>query len=360
MLFINGRIATEDGSPIPHDTVVERVCNSRVRQQVYASTNGDFSMQLGAMTDALLDASADGGGRDRPSRLQASRLPGGGISRTELASCDIRANLPGFRSTIISLVAITPDSGSLNVGNIIVHRAVKPKGMTLSATPYQAPKDARKAFEKGMEAAKDGNYGNARKFFETAVQIHPKYIDAWFQLGSMLENLKEREAARAAYEKATSIDSKFLPPYLSLAGMEFETQNWNNVIDLTNHVIDLDPMKSASIKGYILDLDTFDFAEAYFYNSVANYRLSRFDAAEKSGLRTERLDVRSRFPQVHLLLASLFAKKGDYANAISQANLYLGLLPRANDAEQVRQWVAKLEQARSTAAAPPAEQPVPN
>src|SRR5262249_10775161 len=161
--------------------------------------------------------------------------------------------------------------------------------------------------------------------------------DAWFQLGGVLENLKQNESARNAFEKATSIDSRFLPPYLSLAALDFEVENWVAVVELTNHVIDLDPMKGASIKGYILDLDSFDFAEAYFYNAAASYRLNRYEDAEKSGFRAERLDVRSRFPQLHLLLASLLARKSDYANAIAQANVYLGFAPHANDSDQVRE-----------------------
>jgi len=32
------------------------------------------------------------------------------------------------------------------------------------------------------------------------------------------------------------IDSKFLPPYLSLASMAFAAQDWPQVLNLTNHI----------------------------------------------------------------------------------------------------------------------------
>src|SRR5437879_4474176 len=51
VMFLLGRVATDDGTPVPHDALVERVCNNSVRQQVYASSRGDFSMQLGAMKE---------------------------------------------------------------------------------------------------------------------------------------------------------------------------------------------------------------------------------------------------------------------------------------------------------------------
>src|SRR5215472_4585103 len=56
VVIVLGRIATNDGTPVPSDTLVERICNKRVRQQIYAAPGGEFSMQMGPHTGALLDA----------------------------------------------------------------------------------------------------------------------------------------------------------------------------------------------------------------------------------------------------------------------------------------------------------------
>src|SRR5215470_5163403 len=60
VMFLRGRVATSDGTKLPHDALVERVCNNDVRQQVYTSPDGSFSMQLGSRNNPTLDASADG------------------------------------------------------------------------------------------------------------------------------------------------------------------------------------------------------------------------------------------------------------------------------------------------------------
>ena len=339
VMFLLGRVATDDGTPVPHDVLVERVCNARVRQQVYATSRGDFSMELGSMTDSYLDASGD----RSPQYGQASKVPGMGISRLQLTNCELRATVSGFHSSVISLVDLTPISSSMDVGAIVVHRATKIKGMTLSAAPYKAPRDARRAYEKGLEAERKGRLADARQYFEKAVEIYPKYANAWFQLGAVLQNLAQKEAARTAYTHATTIDSKFLPPYLSLASMAYEAEDWTQVLNFTNQVLDLDPLKYANVTGYILDLDPLDYAEAYFYNSAANYKLNKIEDAEKSGLKAERLDVHPRFPQLHLLLAEIFARKNNYATAISEAKIYLELAPHAKDADQVRERLAKLQ-----------------
>jgi hypothetical protein len=319
--------------------LVERVCNARIRQQVHATSRGDFSMELGSMRDSYLDASAD----SSPQYGQASKVPGTGISRFELRNCELRATVSGFQSSLISLVDLTPVSSSVDVGAIVVHRTTKIKGLTLSAAPYKAPKDARRAYEKGLEAERKGRLADARQYFEKAVEIYPKNANAWFQLGTVLQNLAQKESARTAYTHATTIDSKFLPPHLSLASMAYEAEDWTQVLNLTNHVLDLDPLKYAKVTGYILDLDPLDYAEAYFYNSAANYKLNKIEDAEKSGLKAERLDVRPRFPQLHLLLAEIFARKNNYATAILETKIYLDLAPHGKDADQVRERLAKLE-----------------
>ena len=337
--FLQGHVATDDGTTVPSDVLVERVCNARTRQQVHAYPGGDFSMELGSMVDSYVDATADGALRTS----QPNSPTGTGIPRRELANCELRATVSGFTSDVVNLVDLTHDSSYVDIGTIVVHRLEKIKGATLNAAPYRAPQEARKAYEKGLEAERKGKQADARQYFEKAVEIYPKYTSAWFQLGGVLRNLAQTEPVRDAFSHATAIDSKFLPPYLSLAAIAFETQEWTQVLNLTNHVMDLDPLRYADVKGYIVDLDPVDYAEAYFYNSAANYRLNRIEEAEKSGLRAERLDTRPRFPQLHLLLAEIFARKNDYARAISETKIYLELMPHSKNADQVRQQLAELE-----------------
>jgi hypothetical protein len=342
--FLLGRVATGDGTPVPNDVLVERICNASVRQQVHATSRGDFSMQMGSMADSFLDASGD-----RPSQDGvASNASRTGISRRELANCELRASASGFHSNVISLVDLTTFGSNIDVGAIVLQRTTKIEGMTLSATPYKAPRDARRAYEKGLEAERNGKLANARKYFEQAVEIYPRYANAWFQLGTVLQKENQNDAARRAYIQATTIDTKFLPPYLSLALMAYEAENWTEVLKLTGHILDLDPMNRAGVTGYILDLDPLDYAEAYFYNSVANYKLNKIEDAEKSALKAEHLDLRTRFPQLHLLLAEIFTLKNNYATAVSEIQTYLELAPHAKNADQVREQLAKLEKLNSS------------
>jgi cytochrome c-type biogenesis protein CcmH/NrfG len=339
VMYLRGRVATNDGTTVPNDVLIERICNNKVRQQAYASFHGEFSMQLGSRADSFLDASGDSPSQSRVASTDSSM----GIPRQELRNCELRASSAGFRFGVISLVDLDTFGSNVDVGVIVVQRAGKIKGLTLNATPYKAPGDARKAYEKGLQAERNGKLADAHKYFETAVEIYPKYLNAWFQLGTVLQKENQNDAARTAYIQATTIDTKFLPPYLSLASMAFEAENWTEVLSLTGHILDFDPFNHADVTGYIIDLDPLNYAEAYFYNAAANYNLNKIEAAEKSALKAEHVDLRTSFPQLHLLLAHIYARKNNYATAISELQMYLELAPHAKNADQVREQLAKLQ-----------------
>jgi hypothetical protein len=339
VMFLGGRVATNDGSRVPIDALIERVCNNRVRQEVYASPEGDFSMQLGSRADSFPEGSADPtspyGATNKDSVM--------GISRRELTNCELRVSASGFHSRDISLLDVDNFGARIDVGVIVVQRGAKPEGTTVSATPYKAPKDARKAYERGLQAERNGKLADAHKYFETAVEIYPSFTNAWFQLGTVLQKENQKDAARKAYTHATTLDTRFLPPYLFLSSMAYEAANWTEVLKLTGHILDLNPVDQTDVTGYILDLDPLNYAEAYFYNAFANYKLNKIEAAEKSALQAEHVDLRTHFPELHLLLAEIFARKNNYARAIAEIQAYLALVPHAKDADQRREQLAKLE-----------------
>ena len=337
VMFLRGHVSTGDGTTLPHDSLVERVCNGRVNQQVYATPLGDFSMQMGSMNDSFLDATGD---RTTPFGLNG-KTSLTGIPRRELTNCELRASVSGFRSNTVMLAGLTAFGGTIDVGSIMVHRTAKIDGLTLNAAPYKAPKDALKAYEKGLAAEKNGKLDNAREYFEKAVGIYPGYAHAWFQLGTVLQAADQKDAARTAYTRATDIDTKYLPPYLSLAVIEYQAGNWMEVVNLTGHILELDPLNREN--AYVVDFDPLNCAEAYFYNAMANYQLNKIEEAEKSALKAEQRADLSRFPQLHLLLAEIYTRKSNYGNAISEVESYLQLAPHAKNADQVREQLAKLE-----------------
>jgi len=343
-MFLSGRVATNDGTALPNDVMIERICNEKVRQQVYATLHGDFTMQLGSLADSFLDASGQLA-QLRPDPNNPGMM---GMSRRELVTCDLRVSAAGFHQTRLSLMELANFGESIDVGSIVVQRGTKIQGTTVNAALYRVPNGARKAYEKGLDAENSGKLANARTYFEKSVAIYPKFANAWFELGNVLRAQSEKDAARDAYTKATTIDAKFVPPYLQLAAMACEARNWKEALDFTGRILDAEPFQNPS--GYTLDLDKYAYAEAYFYDALANFNLNRIADAERSALKAEQ-ELRTRSPRLHLLLAEIFARRKNYTNAILELQTYLELAPHAPNADQVRANIAKWQALNASASA---------
>ena len=334
-IFISGKVMMADGTAPTESITIEKICNGTPRPVAYTSSKGRFSFQLGNTQGILSDASTSGAadstfgdpsGFGSPQRgLGNSRT--GGSSERDLMGCELRASMPGFRSETVNLsghrMFDNPD-----VGTIVLRRIGNVEGTTISATSLQAPKDARKAFEKGRELLKKNKTEEAEKEFQRAVEEYPKYATAWYELGHLQALRKDEADARKSYEQSIAADAKYVNPYLELALIAAHGNNWQDTAEITARVI---------------RLNAIDFPVAYFYNSVANYNLKNLDAAEKSAREAQKLDPQHRFPKVDQILGVILVDKKDFTGAAEQMRSYLKFAPTAKDADQVRSQLMQLE-----------------
>lgn len=346
-IFLSGRVVLEDGTPPPEPVVIERICNGQPRPEAYTDSRGRFSFQLGQNTTMLADASVNTAADSLSDPMRRSQGTGFGQSRTlserDLIGCELRAVLPGYRSDLIPLAGRrlmdNPD-----VGTIILRRLGKVDGTVISATTLNAPRDARKAYEKGLEAAKKKKFEEARKQLERAVELYPQYAVAWYELGRIHQDQNNREKAREAYGKALEADAKFMKPYLQLALLSAQERNWQEVADTTDRLLKLDP---------------FDYPLAYFFNSVANFNLRKLDAAERSAREGIKLDERNQIPKMRHLLGVILANKQDYAEAAQLLRTYLPHATNPEESELVRKQLAEIERLAGVAGTSPVVSPQP-
>ena len=332
-IFLSGKVVMDDGTPPPDSVIIERVCNGVARPEGYTDSKGRFSFELGRNSHILADASVGSADGSFPRETGGSRQPSGfgnpmgGVSERDLIGCELRASLPGFRSDVVMLTGRrlfdNPD-----VGAIILHRLGNVEGTTISLTSLKAPKDAKKAFEKGRDLVRKKKPEKAQKELEKAVGLYPEYAAAWYELGRAMEMQNNAESAKNAYSKALAADAKFVSPYLQLADMAAREGKWQEVADTTERVVKLNPMS---------------FPVAHFYNAVANYNLKNLDAAENSAREALKLDTQHRFPKIDHVLGVILAQKGNFTAAAEHMKGYLKLVPDASDAEMVKKQLTELE-----------------
>jgi len=335
----------EDGTAPSGQVVIETVCSGSPHGEGYTDTKGYFSIELGGRNSVIQDASEMSSFRGT---MGSNGMTGGGSPSTfggnetaerKYMGCDLQAKLAGYRSQTVSLAGRRAMDNP-DVGIILLHRTgPAEEGKTVSAVSLAAPKDAKKAYDKALEAIKKKKFEEAQKSLEKAVEVYPKYATAWYELGMLQAGQGKMDMARKYFDTAVECDPKFVKPYMQIAILEIQAQKWSSVVDVTDKLVKLDP---------------FDYPQAYFFNSVANYNLQNIEAAEKSALAAERLDTRHAIPKVSHLLGMILAMKKDYPGAADRFKAYLKFAPDAPDAARVRTQLAEVE--KITAASAPAKE----
>ena len=258
---------------------------------------------------------------------------GSGMSQNALWNCELRAAYPGYRSDVVEL-ATRRSLDDPDVGTIVLHRLGNVQGSTISVTTAMAPKAAQKSYEKGLQLMQKGKMEEAEKRLTEATEAYPKYAVAWFALGQVRAKEGNTEGARKCFQAAIDADKKYVSPYDQLAFLAAREGKWEDAAGYSKQVIQLNPV---------------EFPSAFWCNAVANYNLKKAGDAEKSVTDLLKLDTRHQYPQAENLLGELLVKKGDYQQAATHLRTYLTLAPNAQNADAVKQLLAKLDEANASA-----------
>ena len=331
--YITGKVQLDDGMPLTISIVIEKVCAGSRTPVAYTDLKGHFSFQVGGMNAVMPDASESWSGFNAAG--QPTNAISGGTQQSvgdRLLSCELIAVLPGYRSDI-SYLGQHRQLDNPDIGTIILHRLTSVPGTTVSATTLSAPKDALKAFNKGLDDLRKTRMEQAEKEFRRAVELHPTFAAAWRQLGHLLA-ASDTHAAREALQHSIDADNKFVSPYVDLALIEIREQQWPAALAAASKGVHLNPV---------------DFPQLYFFKAVAEFNMKQLDEAEKSARQADKIDVAHRVPKIQQLLGMLLIEKQDYPGAAEYLRTYLRLAPGASDAAAARTQLSQLEK---VAAAP--------
>jgi hypothetical protein len=336
---VSGRVVMDDGSALSFPATIERLCNGNPHAEGYTDTKGYFSLVLGQNMEVIADASEIPSTPNRVSMSPGIATSGtvSGVSTGSgrslngtgpFSNCELRANLGGYTSQTINLTGRT-SLDNPDVGNIVLHRmGVSENATTVTATTLRAPKEARKALEKGLELAKKNKPEEAIVSLQEAVKVDPDFAFAWCELGKLQLAGDHVPDAHESFESAAKAEPRWPEPFLRLALMGVKNHDWREVADTTDHV---------------LHLSTWEYPQAYFFNGAANFNMHHMDVAEQDALAAEKLDVQHLFPQIQQLLGMIYIEHHRYADAAEKFRSYLMLAPNAEDAPAARVQLAITE-----------------
>ena len=199
---------------------------------------------------------------------------------------------------------------------------------TVSIARLAVPGKATSEYQRGCGAYKDKRLDQAERHLRKAIDIYPSYPAAWVVLGQVLDAQHKREDAKQACSEAIKIDSTYVAPYLCLAEFSATEDDWKQVSTLSERALALDPANNP----YSL-----------YYTADAAFHLNDLAAAERNALAAVALDPWHHIPQLHLLLAQIYAAKGEPDAEAAQLRDYLKVAPNSGDAAGARGTLAQLQ-----------------
>jgi tetratricopeptide (TPR) repeat protein len=215
-----------------------------------------------------------------------------------------------------------------DVGTIFLHSLSRSQGLTMSATAGLAPKEAQRAYEKGLEAVRRTQPDVAQADFSRAVGMYVRFAAAWLELGKILEQRGHNAEARSAYARAIASDDDFLKPYERLYLLDVRESKWQ---------------EAANATGRVLRRDPYEFPGAYYVNALANLQLGNLDAAERSAREAGRLLGETDDPRASYVLGLIQARRGQTEQAADSLRTFIASGPGGLEQKDAERILGNLE-----------------
>jgi len=326
-LTITGVVKLDDASPLPGSAGIQLICGSSQRTVAHTNVMDDFGFQWTGDTTTGRTGIISGSGFLRGSNSDAGSVSRG-TGQINGESCEIRAELGGYRSSSVSLNSLTLFDG-LDIGVIWLHQIALPNtGNTVSASSLSAPKGAKKDFEKARQLANAHEMPEAEKCLERAVEAYPVYAEAWLSLGRTEYEMRDTDKARYSLRKALDLDPKIAETWRILGYMAADERQWDDAARYLDRAERLDPANSAL---------------AWFYSAVAYYELRRFEQAERSIRMELKLDPHIQYPRSEYLLGLILIERNDVAGATEALRNYLSAHPDPRDRDSARSLLGQFQ-----------------
>jgi tetratricopeptide (TPR) repeat protein len=217
--------------------------------------------------------------------------------------------------------------------NIIVREDPKTAGSSstlprgaVPAARLNVPDKAQKEVQRGSESLNKKDWADAKKHFEGAIAVYPRYDVAYNGLGMALASSGDSKAARPAFEKAISLNDNFAEAYRNLAKISLAERKFEEVDQLLTRSLSSDPLN----------------AWALAYAAYSELQLRKFDEALAHAQKAHQMEHKG-LASVHIVAALAFEAKGQAAESAGEYRAYLQEEPNGRDAARAKEKLASFE-----------------
>lgn len=298
---IRGKLFLPSGNPPEQRIrVVLEINTGGIAGEVFSDSVGNFEFR--SVSNGVYRITVHTDGRNYETTQEMVELSGS-FSRTVAAPIYLRDKVADPRTT--------------------------PKERILTPADIQeVPKDAKKAYEKGLKRAGENQFEEAAGLFEQALKIFPDYLHALNKLGEQKSHLERFEEAQAAYEKAIAANQRFALPYINLGILFVRRKQYDDAVPMLDH-------------GNTLD-DSYPMAHLNLGLALMSKKEPDYDRAEKELQRA--IDMgKGSLAAAHKFIYNIHLRRRAWDKAVGQLEAYLKEAPDARDVPEVRGMLEKLK-----------------
>ena len=330
-IVITGNVVLASGEVPAEPVPIKRVCGPQSYLEGYTDKKGKFGFQAGgntafAMSDASIGSAAPGMPQGSASSVFSGSESEIGLG-VDLTGCTLVADAPGYRSSSIFL-SRRRSFDRPDVGTITLTPHAGSPDIFVSATSLAAPKKAKAAFEKAIKELNKGARADRQKALdelEKAVTEYPTYAAAWTVMGETKQRMGDRTGAAEAFDRAMQADSRYLRPFEPMVLMSVNRQDWERAVELASIALGLD---QSNVK-------------LQWLNAVGQFELGNHDEALSGLGRVEAdEDGAKQYPQTHHIKGLIYSQRGQYAEAVTELERFLEIVPDGPTAEAIRGQIA--------------------
>ena len=196
---------------------------------------------------------------------------------------------------------------------------------TLDAALASIPEAAREFYTRALEAARANDHKKAIDQLQKAVVVYPNFVLGWNELGIQNMALGRYQEAAEALRSALKLAPETLVTRLNYGFVLLQQKSYS----------------AAEAEFRLVLAKDESLALAHLYRGRALLGLFRDDDAEKELRRAIELGG-EEVNLAHRYLGALYSERGDKGRAIAELETYLRLVPKAKDADQIREIIKGL------------------
>jgi tetratricopeptide (TPR) repeat protein len=200
-----------------------------------------------------------------------------------------------------------------------------PGGM-VSAADLNVPPKAHSEFDKGLKEMNESRWEEAKKHFQKAIDLYPKYDWAYNNLGVVEMQLNHADAAKQAFTKAVECNDKNPDATGNLGQVKLGENDYQGAKELLGKSLIVRPKSSKTL----------------LLMAIAQYKTNELDAALANAEKVHEGDM-DKFPLAHFIAAEIREKKGDRVGAEHQYQAYLKEAPDGQQAKAAKDALARVE-----------------